>query len=111
MATTINLKQREAKRLTFTVLANGAAVDLSAASLFFGVKQRKEDAVFALAKNDGDFDKSQAQSGLVAVFLTAQDTDLAPWAYVGELQVSFPGPQAAVQKSADLIIQVEQAVI
>ncbi len=111
MSSVITLKQREARNLTFTVQEQGEAVDLSSASLFFGVKERKGDTAFALAKEDADFDKSQAQNGVVTVFLTAADTDLSPWAYVGELQVSFPGPQATVSKSADLIVQIEQAVI
>jgi hypothetical protein len=107
----IVLKQGEAKTLTITVKDNeGAAVDLSTATLFLGVKKSRSDAAYTFSKDDVDFDKSQAANGLVSVNLTATDTDQEAAKYLGELKCSWTGPPAVIDKSADFYIQIKEAV-
>ena len=105
----VSFKQGEAKTLTLTVTEGGTAVDLSAATLEFAVKKRKSDTSYVIRKEDGDFDKTQAADGIVSVDLSAADTDQDPWSYIGELKVSFSA--SSIDKSADLTVVIEQAVI
>jgi hypothetical protein len=111
MAETITLKQGEAKLLTLTVTdASGAAVNLSGCTLFLGVKKPKgEDYTFS--KDQGDFNLSQADQGIVSVFLGDTDTNQTPGPYVGELKVTFPGAAPnTVEKTGDLALTIERAV-
>jgi hypothetical protein len=104
-------KQGEAKTLVMTVKdAAGVAVDLSEAALTLGVKLKKTDSIFAIEKDEADFDKAQAASGIVAVDLTEADTDLAEGNYIGELKCSWTDG-AVINKSADFFIQIKGAVI
>jgi hypothetical protein len=108
----IVLKQGEAKTIAITVTdAAGAAVDLSGATLTLGVKKTKADASFAIEKDDTDFDKAQAASGIISVNLEETDTDLAEGTYVGELKCEWTGPPEVIDKSADFFIQIKGAVI
>ena len=104
----MSFKQGEAKSLTLTVKEDGAGVDLSAATLFLGAKKAKADMDFIIQKEDADFDKSQAASGVVSVFLSATDLNINPGPYVAELKVTFPN--ATIDKSADLAFVIEAAV-
>jgi hypothetical protein len=105
------LKVGEAKTLTLSVTdADGAAVDLSLATLLLGVKQAKSDTVYAFSKIDGDFDKSNAVNGVISVHLTAENTNQPENTYIGELKCSWTGPPAVVEKSADFYIQIRLAV-
>ena len=75
------------------------------------VKRHKGEGDYAFSKEHGAFDLSQAAQGIVSVFLAAADTLQTPGPYVGELQVTFPGPPpATVEKSADLALTIERAV-
>ncbi len=108
----IILKQGEAKTLTITVKdSDGAVVDLSAATLFLGVKKSKADTAYAFSKDDADFDKAQAAQGIVSVSLTDTDTDQEAGKYIGELQCSWTGPPEVIDKSADFYLQIKEAVI
>jgi ribosomal protein S11 len=103
------IKQGEAKTVTFTVTdADGAAVDLSAAAMFLGVKKDKSDAAYTFSHADADFDKTQAASGIVSVELSAADTDQPEATYIGELRCAWDGP--VIKKSEDFFIQVKRAV-
>jgi hypothetical protein len=105
----LTFKQGETKTIELRVKnADGAPADLSAATLFFGVKKNKSDTVYAFSKEDAVFGKSQAAQGIITFGLLAADSNLAPGPYVGELQCSWDG---TIDKSADLIVQVKQAVI
>jgi len=101
-------KQKEAKTLVLTITDNGVPVDLSAAILELGVKKHKSDTTYVINKKDTDFDKTQAINGIVSVYISDQDTNQDPWAYVGELKVVFSA--SSIDKSADLTIIIEQAV-
>ncbi|OGP69699.1 MAG: hypothetical protein A2Y80_02225 [Deltaproteobacteria bacterium RBG_13_58_19] len=106
------LKQGEAKTLILTVTdGDGAPINLTGATLLLGVKKRKSDAAYSFSKLDVSFDKTQADQGIITVFLTNTDTDQIPGPYVGELKVTFPGaPPSTIEKSADFHITVEQAI-
>jgi len=112
MTKSITLKQGEAKTVTLTVKdkETGEAVDLTGAELFLGVKQQKSDAQPTFSKSDADFDKSQANQGIIRVFLNAADTAQTPGPYVGELKVSWPVIPEAIEKSSDLTLIIEEAV-
>jgi nitrogen fixation protein FixH len=105
----VRMKTGEAKTIRFTITdANGATVDVGEATLTFMVKQKKDDEVAVITKNDGDFDKTQAASGIVDVDVSATDSALPACEYVGELKVSFSASN--IDKSADLDFVIEQAV-
>jgi len=109
--TKITLKQGEAKTLRITVKdADGVAVDLSAATLTLGVKKAKADAAYAIEKDDADFTKTEAASGIISVDFTEEETDLAEGTYIGELKCSWSNG-AVIDKSDDFYIQIKQAVI
>lgn len=109
MPNKVVFKQGEAKTLTFTVKdALGAGVDLTGAALLLGVKRDKADKEYTFAKLDADFDKSGAAIGIVAVALTATDTDQPPATYIGELRCTWDGP--VIKKSEDFFLQIKGAV-
>jgi hypothetical protein len=105
----VTLKQKEAKPIKFVAQADGAPMNLSGATLFFGVKQTKNDTSFVFSKDDTQFDKSKAADGIVAVFLDTADTNQVPGAYVGELKIEFL--DGSIDRSDDLNVVIEQAVI
>lgn len=106
----IILKQGEAKTLTLTVIdQNGAAVDLSGATLLLGVKKDKADAAYTFSKLDAAFTKTLAAQGVVTVDLTATDTNQPEATYIGELRCAWGGG-AVTEKSADFYIQIRRAV-
>ena len=106
------LKQGEAKTVAITVKdGDGVVVDLSAATLFLGVKKSKSDAAYTFSKDDADFDKTQAATGVVSVALTETETDQDPGTYIGELQCSWTGPPEVIDKSADFYLRIREAVI
>ncbi len=106
------IKQGEAKKLTLTVTdETGAAVDLTGCTLFLAVKRHKGEVDYSFSKNHDAFDLSQADQGIVSVFLADSDTQQNPGPYVGELKITFPGAApATVEKSADLALSIERAV-
>jgi hypothetical protein len=105
----IVIKQGEAKTVTFTVTdTDGEPVDLAAATLFLGIKKDKSDTAYTFSHEDADFDKTQAADGLVAVALTAEDTNQEEGPYVGELKCSWAGP--VIKKSEDFFLQIKRAV-
>jgi hypothetical protein len=107
----IVIKQGEAKTITFTVKdALGVAVDLSAATLLFGVKNDKAAAAYTFSKLDAAFNKAQAALGIVSVDLSATDTNQPEGTYTGELKCSWTGPPAVVNKSADFYLQIKKAI-
>jgi hypothetical protein len=109
MSNKITLKQGEAKTVTFTVKdAQGTGVDLSGSVLLLGVKKDKSEAEYTFAKDDQEFDKSQAANGIVSVNLSAEDTDQPEATYIGELRCAWAG--TVIKKSEDFFLQVKRAV-
>lgn len=113
MATSITLKQGEAKTLRFSVTENGSVVDLTPAgstvTFFFGVKKKKSDTTYTIQKDNSSFTTSEAAQGIISVVLTATDTNQLPATYIGELKILFGTD--SIDKSADLTIKIDQAVI
>jgi hypothetical protein len=106
------VKQGEAKTLTLTVTDEyGAAVDVSEATLHLGIKLNKNQADYAIEKQDGDFNKTAGAQGIVTVFLDALDTDLAPGIYVGELEATWDASPDIIEKTADFELKVIKSVI
>jgi len=109
MTNKLTMKQGEAKTITFTVKdGDGAAVDLSGATLLLGVKKDKSEAEYTFSKADADFDKTQAASGIVGVDLSAADTNQPEATYIGELRCAWAGP--VIKKSNDFFLQIKGAV-
>jgi hypothetical protein len=106
----VTMKAGEAKTIRFTITdADGAAVDVSAATLTFMVKQNKGDDAALISKSDGDFDKTQAASGIIDLDISATESNLpAKDAYVAELKVEFSSSN--IDKSADIDFVIEEAV-
>lgn len=108
MSKQVAFKQKEAKILTLTVTENGNPVNLAGAELFLGVKKNKSDASYVFSKADADFNKAQAASGIVTVFLTNTDLDQEAGPYVAELRVSYL--DGTIDKSTDLILIINKAI-
>jgi len=105
------MKQGEAKTITLTVKTRyGAVVDLTNATLLLGVKRKKKDTAYVFSKVDADFDKTDALTGVVTVYLSAVDTNQLEDDYLGELQCSWDGPPEMVDKSADFTISIVRSV-
>jgi hypothetical protein len=104
----ITVKQREAKILEFAILADGVAVDLSTATLSFAAKLKLSDTEFSIEKSNADFDVAEADAGIVSVLLDADDLDLAPGTYRGELRIEFS--DGAIDKSDTMEITVVEAI-
>ena len=109
MATTISLKQEEAKTITLTITQSDVAVDVSSATLKLAVKRNKNDSEYSIEKLDAAFDKDLASTGVVTVPFSATDTDLDPGSYTGELKIAFS--ESNIDKSADLTVIITKAVI
>jgi len=111
----ISVKQKEEKTVTFTITQNSQALDVSGGEYKFAVKQSKDDAAYLIEKDHSDFDDTNASSGILRVTLTENDLDMDPGEYVAELKVdlnpSSSGGSGGIDKSADLSMEVLQAVI
>lgn len=71
--TKINLIQKEAKTLKFTLVdADGVAIDVSSATLYFYFKCNR-DATTEYEKVDGDFNKIQSANGIVKLPLDEEE--------------------------------------
>lgn len=109
--TKLTIKQGEAKTVTFTVKTiYGGVVDLTDATLLLGVKRKKTDTAYIFSHEDADFDKTQADIGIVTVDLTAIDTGQTEDDYFGELKCSWAGPPEVINKSADFIISIKRSI-
>jgi hypothetical protein len=104
------LKQGEAKTITLTVTENEEAVDLSTATLTFGIRN-KHAAIVLVTIADADFNKTQAAAGIVSIFLTGTHTNQVEGEYVGELKAVFPGSPQVIEKSADLAFSIKRAIL
>lgn len=107
----LRFKQKEAKTVQFTCTSNGAAVDLSTATLSFMIKGSKEetDSQARVSKLDASFGKGSAVSGIVTLALSAVDLSQAPGRYIGELKAVFSA--SSVAKSNDIDVIIDGAVI
>jgi len=102
----VTIKQGEAKTLKFIVTNGG---DLSATTVKFAAKRQKRDTTYVVEKADAAFDKSEAATSILYVPLSATDTNQTSGFYYGELKITFAADN--IDKSADIIIEIEHAVI
>lgn len=111
-ATKLTLKQGEAKDVILSVVTSKRQpINLSGVDTFFlAIKRSKSDTTYIFSKDDVDFDKSLAASGIVSVFLTSTDTNQTPGTYVGELKMIYSESPAEIEKSADITIEIVKAV-
>jgi len=106
----VSFKRKEAKTLRFTIKdAAGDPVNVSAATLTFGVKRLKSDPAYIIEKADGTFDKTLAASGIVTLPLSADNLDQEKNLYVGELKIHFSSSN--IDKSGDIDFTIIKPVI
>lgn len=104
------IKQGEAKPVRLLVTRGSERVNLTDVELLFQIKRRKGDTTALVTKVNEDFNKTDAANGIVWFYLTQEETTIAPGTgYVGELQCTYP--DGSVDKSEDIRVIVQQAVI
>ena len=69
---------------TFTDI-EGAAVDLTDATITMEVKRNLSDSSTVFTKADVDFDKTDEATGLIKVAFSSTDTNQTPTNYIGEI--------------------------
>jgi len=80
--TTIELVQKEAKTLTFTIKdSDGNVVDVSDAICSLYGKTSLSDTTYLFEKSDSDFDKSDGANGVITVGLSETDLNFYGYAY------------------------------
>jgi len=110
----IAVKQKEAKTLTFTITQSNEDLDVSGGDFTFAVKKTKEDTTYKIEKSTSDFGVADAGDGILTLYLSAADLDLDAGEYVAELKIDLTtssSGQEGIDKSADLSMEVKQAVI
>ena len=107
----VTVTQGEAKLLPFRIKdrSTGGLMDLSGARFILWAKRSEDDDYVSLVKAETDFDTSSAANGIVTVFLTADDTYLAPWIYVAELRITVNGSPVPIEKIR-FEIEIEPAI-
>ncbi|MFO7935725.1 MAG: hypothetical protein R6U78_16800, partial [Bacteroidales bacterium] len=106
----INLKQGEAKTVTFTIRdSSNALVDCSSASVQFAIKLDKGDLTYKVNKSDSSFTKTNAANGVLTLVLNATDTNQLADDYIGELYLWTSATNK--DKSDDITVTIEEAVI
>lgn len=102
-------KRGEAKLVIFRLTENGKPIQVNEINAIFGVKKSKTESEYVIKKEDADFDKSQANNGILRIFLSESDLNLTPGNYVAELKLSFA--DGSIDKSADIPFRLDEAVI
>ena len=65
---------------------------------------------YSISKDDTDFDKSQAASGIVSVYLDEIDTALTLRSYIVELYCSWGSVEDTIIKTTDIILELQKTV-
>jgi hypothetical protein len=82
----VRFYQGENRQLAFRVTLNDQNQSMATDTLHLTVRsQPDEDILFV--KNDADFDKVYAPSGVIMVTITPADLDFEPGIYLGQLRV------------------------
>lgn len=86
----INLIQKEAKTLKFTVTnkKTGVVVDVSSVTAILKIKRTLSTTTYLAEKADSDFNKTLGLSGILSVGLTSSDLDFTNTAYI-VLKITF----------------------
>jgi len=106
--TSLIMKQGEAKTITFTVTdSDAAAVDCSSTTCSFQVVLTK-GATPVITKADGDFDKTDAATGILTIDISDTESDITSQFYIGELGITFTASN--IDKSEDIKFIIDEAV-
>ena len=110
----ITMKQGEIKTIAFLVKRNSVVLDLTAIDPLpefkFCVKKKRSDTEYLIEKEDEDFDKADAASGIIKIII--DDTDMADMvigSYISELKSTLATDD--VDKSEIIDFVVESSVI
>lgn len=106
----ISIKQGEAKTIKFTYTSDGSAIDVSLDTFQFEVKTNIEDSSPVIAKADGDFNKTDAASGIVYCTVNTTDSANPVGDYVSEIR-KIAAAGTDVDKSNNIPFIIEEAVI
>jgi len=104
----IDIKQGEAKKHSFSITSGGDAVDLTDTIISFAVKESKTDTEYLFEKTQDDFDFSDAVNGVVVLSLSEEDTQVDPDSYVAEIKLTLASGN--IIKSDDIDFVVERSV-
>ena len=103
----INLKQGEAKNITFNIKDEaGNEVDCSSTTCSFVVKT-KLGGTALITKADGVFDKTDAASGVLVVNITSTDSDIDSLVYVSQLTITFSATDIIKSNVINFIIEAD----
>lgn len=105
----IEIKRGEGKTINFEIILDGDPLDVSGDVFSFVVKEKFSDTTYTIEKTDGDFDKSQASSGIVSITLDTSDTDIDAKLYIAELESTFTAV-TDVDKSPTWTFEVQESV-
>jgi hypothetical protein len=109
----IKLIQGEAKPVTLKVTEKGKPVPIPPeAILLLGVKKNKEDGAYVFTVENAEFNRSQADRGILSFYATPEHTNNAPGVYVAQLKITFtPGPPEETEKTDPFEIEIEKAIV
>lgn len=104
----ITVKNGEAKTISFTVKRDSIPIDLTLATLSFGVKSGYEDTTYKILKSDTDFNKVQAALGIVSCTLTATNlaySNIPNGNYLSELKVTITATDIDISANIDFTVE------
>lgn len=104
MAWEIDVKQGEIKTITYTY---DDSLDVSGATMSFAATADRDVGVIAFSKSHGDFDMTNAATGIVTFVLNATDTATSG-TFLAELKATFSATSLDISK--DLKIWIREAV-
>lgn len=108
---TIIMRRGESKIITFTITdeETGDPIDVSTTTVTFKVKKSTLSTNAVITKEDTDFDKSNANEGLLHIEIMEVDTQGVEEAdYTGELKIVFD--DGSIDKSQEIMLIIEQPI-
>jgi len=109
----IKLIQGEAKPVTIRVSEKGRPVSIPPeAILTLGVKRRKEDDVYIFKVENADFNRSQADRGILSFYASPDHTNIPPGIYRAQVKITFTaGPPEETEKTDPFEIEIDKAIV
>jgi len=109
MSADIEVKQKEAKTLKFTLTdGDGDAYDATGGEFSFVVAEKGDSGATLISKTDTDFDKTEIADGIVYLALDMDDLDQDAGNYVAELKSTITASN--IDKSHDFSLKVTRAL-
>jgi len=87
----VSLLKGEEKTITITY---EDSLDVSSATMTFAMKYDLDDSTALVTKAHGDFDMTDAATGIITFDLSDSDTDQDPGIYLGEVRAVFSSSSA-----------------